>query len=70
MPREIVAVSNFSNLISLDLCCYELQGLTAKQKKKKRYFKPDSTWNFGYEKDKDFEKSQQVERNSTEAGTV
>lgn len=26
------------------------------------YFKPDSTWNFGYEEDEGFEKSEQVER--------
>jgi hypothetical protein len=34
------------------------------------HFKPDSTWNFGYEEDEDFEKSEQVERNIMEAGTV
>jgi len=27
-------------------------------------------WNFGYEEDADFEKSEQVERNIMEAGTV
>jgi hypothetical protein len=39
-------------------------------KSKVGYFKPDFTWNFGYEEDADFEKSEQVERNIMEAGTV
>lgn len=34
------------------------------------YFKPDTKWNFGYEEDEDFEKSEQVERNIMEASTV